>query len=94
MYCIGNGKPHPARPSKASSAASPTTPALFGAMPQPQRQRWLVWAWKDFAFGTTARYVGDYRDDVTSNDVGDYWAIDMQFSYYWRKFDAKFTFGN
>jgi iron complex outermembrane receptor protein len=67
--------------------------ALFGAMPHLKGNVGFVWEWKDFAFGTTARYVGDYRDDVTSRDVGDYWAIDMQLAYYWRKFDAKFAFG-
>jgi len=67
--------------------------AEFGAMPRIKGSVGFVWEWKDFAFGTTARYVGDYRDDVTSHDVGDYWAIDMQWSYYWRKMDAKFTFG-
>jgi iron complex outermembrane recepter protein len=67
--------------------------ALFGAMPHLKGSIGFVWDWKDFSFGTTARYVGDYRDDVTSNDVGDYWAIDMQLSYYWHKFDAKFTVG-
>jgi iron complex outermembrane receptor protein len=67
--------------------------ALFGAMPHLKGNVGFIWEWKDFSFGTTARYVGDYRDDVTSRDVGDYWAIDMQWSYYWRKFDAKFTFG-
>ncbi len=66
---------------------------LFGAMPHLKGNVGFVWDWKDFSFGTTARYVGDYRDDVTSRDVGDYWAIDMQLSYYWRKFDAKFTVG-
>ena len=67
--------------------------ALFGAMPHLKGNVGFVWEWKDFAFGTTARYVGDYRDDVTSKDVGDYWAIDMQLAYHWRKFDAKFAFG-
>jgi outer membrane receptor protein involved in Fe transport len=67
--------------------------ALFGAMPHLKGNVGFVWEWKDFAFGTTARYVGDYRDDVTARDVGDYWAIDMQLAYYWRKMDAKFTVG-
>jgi outer membrane receptor protein involved in Fe transport len=67
--------------------------ALFGAMPHLKGNVGFIWEWKDFAFGTTARYVGDYRDDVTTRDVGDYWAIDMQLSYYWRKYDARFTVG-
>ncbi len=67
--------------------------AEFGAIPRLKGSVGLLWDYKDFAFNTTARYVGDYRDDVTGDLVGDYWAIDLQLSYNWRKYGAKFTVG-
>ena len=67
--------------------------ALFGAIPRLKLNAGLLWEFMDFAFGTTARYVGDYIDDAVGNHVGDYWAIDMQWSYYFRKYKTKLTFG-
>lgn len=67
--------------------------AEFGAIPRLKGSVGLLWDYKGFAFNTTARYVGDYRDDVTGDRVGDYWAIDLQLSYNWRKYGAKFTVG-
>jgi outer membrane receptor protein involved in Fe transport len=68
-------------------------PPVLEIIPRLKGNVGFVWEWKDFSWGTTARYVGDYIDRAVNRSVGDYWAIDMQWSYYWRKFDARFTFG-
>ena len=76
-----------------SHLAQDDTAQLFGALPRFKAVLSATWEYQDFAFTPAVHYTGGFRDMAAANQVPDYWTVDLQATYNWKKAHTKFTVG-